>query len=430
MNPEYQYSLETYKGMNTLYICPECKDKRKTFVRYIDTNTGKYLHPSVGRCNREDKCGYHYPPKQFFQENNTSFDSSQPKMYKQKPVTTVIKPVSFISDEIFKSTLKAYETNIFVKILIDIFGVEIASELVSRYFIGTSKHWNGATIFWEIDTCGKVRTGKIMLFDRMTQKRVSKPYDHIHWVHRFLKPPKFEYQQCLFGEHLLKEQFKPVAIVESEKTAVIASAYLPQFIWVAVGGLMELNARKCGILKGRDVILFPDLSKPPKGKTTAFEKWSRKAQELSYIANFKVSDLLERKASEAAREQGLDIADYLINLDFREFTRQEPEMISPPPPTIKPVVTVNSFEPIEPTYHFNNTDQSEYVTWKQDIIELEDFFTNIKLPTQSLKLNPWSEVFDVTLYIKSNLKYAKANIGKRAYLPYLHRLKELRQLLN
>jgi hypothetical protein len=64
----------------------------------------------------------------------------------------------------------------------------------------------------------------------------------------------------LFGEHLLIDKTKPVAIVESEKTAVIASVYLPQFIWVAVGSLTNLNAEKCNVLKGRTVTLFPDLN--------------------------------------------------------------------------------------------------------------------------------------------------------------------------
>jgi hypothetical protein len=30
---------------------------------------GEHIHPSVGRCNRESNCGYHYTPKQYFQVN-------------------------------------------------------------------------------------------------------------------------------------------------------------------------------------------------------------------------------------------------------------------------------------------------------------------------------------------------------------------------
>ena len=120
----------------------------------------------------------------------------------------------------------------------------------------------------------------------------------------------------MFGEHLLQDKTKPVAIVESEKTAVIASVYLPRFIWLAVGSLTNLNAEKCSVLKGRSVILFPDLN--------GFEKWNTKAKELSHIARITVSDLLERKATETERKQGLDLADYLIRFHYKDFVLSEP----------------------------------------------------------------------------------------------------------
>jgi hypothetical protein len=173
-----------------------------------------------------------------------------PKHTSPDHVTPQPKPVSIIPVEVFKASLKAHETNYFVKFLIGLFGVEVASQLVSRYFIATSKHWNGATVFWQIDTRGKVRTGKIMLYSPITGKRVKNLEPPVYWVHKALKQPEFELRQCLFGEHLLIDKTKPVAIVESEKTAVIASIYLPQFVWVAVGSLTNLNAEKCKHTKG------------------------------------------------------------------------------------------------------------------------------------------------------------------------------------
>jgi hypothetical protein len=225
--------------------------------------------------------------------------------------------------EVFKASLKAHETNYFIQFLINLFGVEVASQLLSRYFIATSKHLNGATVFWQIDKQGKVRTGKIILYSPTTGKRVKNLEIPVYWVHKALKQPEFELRQCLFGEHLLNDKTKPVAIVESEKTAIIASVYLPQFIWVAVGSLTNLNAEKCGVLKGRTVILFPDLN--------GFDKWSSKAKELSHLANFTVSDLLERKATEAEKKQGFDLADYLIKFDYKEFALPVPEATEPPP---------------------------------------------------------------------------------------------------
>ena len=308
---EHRYILEPYKGMNTRYHCPSCQQRDRTFSLYIDTETGEHIHPTVGRCNRESNCRHHYTPKQYFQDNNISFDTPQPKAYNPRPFTLQPKPVSFIPVEVFKASLKAHKTNHFVKFIIDLFGVEVASQLVSRYFIATSKHWKGATVFWQIDTQGKVRTGKIMLYSPTTGKRVKNLELPVYWAHKALKQPEFELKQCLFGEHLLIDKTKPVAIVESEKTAVIASGYLPQFIWVAVGSLTNLNVEKCSILKGRTIALFPDLN--------GFDKWSNKASELSHLAIFTVSDLLERKATKAEKKQGFDIADYLIRFNPEQF---------------------------------------------------------------------------------------------------------------
>ena len=154
-----------------------------------------------------------------------------------------------------------------------------------------------------------------MLYSPTTGKRVKNLELPVYWVHKAIKQPEFELRQCLFGEHLLIDKTKPVAVVESEKTAVIASVYLPQFIWVAVGSLTNLNIEKCSILKGRTVTLFPDLN--------GFEKWSSKAKELSHLAIFTVSDLLERKATEAEKKQGFDLADYLIKYDFKKFNTND-----------------------------------------------------------------------------------------------------------
>lgn len=424
---EYRYTLEPYKGMNTRYHCPECQQSNKTFSRYIDSETGEHIHPTVGKCDRESNCGYHYKPKQYFQDNNIVIDTTQPKAYKQKIVTPPQKPVSYIPVDVFKTSLNAtaYEANHFVKYLITLFGVEVASELVSSYFIATSKHWNGATVFWQVDTQRKVRTGKIMLYSPTKGKRIKEPYNHIHWAHSLFKTNEFELRQCLFGEHLITfDLFKPIAIVESEKTAIIASVYLPQFIWVAVGSLTNLSAEKCSILKGRSVTLFPDLN--------GFDKWNKKAKELSHIANFTVSNLLERKATDAEKKQGLDLADYLIRFDYRKFSTTQPKTIATtlePPPAVQPKVEVRKLEPTEPAYHFIAPDTNRIENWEKEITELENYFTVITPLTQYIKLNECSTITNYSKFIESHFANVKANNGKRTFLPYLHRLQELKQLL-
>ncbi len=420
MNTVHRYILQPYKGMNTRFRCPSCQQRDKTFSLYIDAETGEYIHPTVGRCNRESNCGHHYTPKQYFQDNSISIDI--PKTYKPRSVTPQPKPVSFIPIEVFKASLNptAFETNNFAQFLINLFGVEVASQLVSRYFIATSKHWGGATVFWQIDIQGKIRTGKIMLYSPTTGKRAKNLNPPIYWVHKALKQPEFELKQCLFGEHLLIDKTKPVAVVESEKTAVIASVYLPQFIWVSVGSLTNLNADKCSILKGRTVTLFPDLN--------GFDKWNIKAKELSQLAIFTVSDLLETKATEAERKQGLDLADFLIKFNYEEFTLTEPEPTEPPR-TVQPLVEVKVIDHPEPVYYFSKPEPLKPDNWEQNIQELENYFTETTLPTQPLKLNRCSIITNCSLFIESHLTNVKANNGKQTFLPYLSRLQELKQVL-
>jgi uncharacterized protein (DUF427 family) len=76
-------------------------------------------------------------------------------------------------------------------------GRDVTVELLRKYPIGTSKYWKGATVFWQIDTHGKVRTGKIMLYSPTTGKRVKEPHNLIHWVHKAIKQPNFELKTML-----------------------------------------------------------------------------------------------------------------------------------------------------------------------------------------------------------------------------------------
>ena len=65
---EYRYQLERYRGRGTRHICPQC-GRKYTFTRYIDTNNNTYVNERVGKCNRLDKCGYHYTPREYFEDN-------------------------------------------------------------------------------------------------------------------------------------------------------------------------------------------------------------------------------------------------------------------------------------------------------------------------------------------------------------------------
>lgn len=417
----HRYILEPYKGMNTRYRCPGCQRPEKTFSRYIDTHTGQHIAPAVGRCSREINCGYHYTPKQYFQDNNISNDIHDLKPYiKPSHVATQSKAVSYIDTEIFKASLKTFNANHFVKFLLGIFGTEKTEQLLETYLIGTSKHWPGASVFWQIDGQGKIRTGKIMQYNLATGRRVK---EHITWVHTALKLPEFELKQCLFGEHLLKLSSKPVAIVESEKTAIIASIYLPQFLWLAVGSLTNLTAAKCSVLKGRSVILYPDLK--------CFEKWSKKAKELSHLASFQVSDLLESRAPESDREQGLDLADYLIRFDYREFLAQTPAPVQKEQaPIIEPIIRAELKKRTVSRQYSNKPITKSPESWEQDFADLVKYFETAILPTEPFRLNACSTIVDVNKFVDTNIAIVREYNGRGTVMPNINRLRELKTYLD
>ena len=66
---QYRYQLERYRGRSTRHVCPQC-GRKNVFTRYVDTeNNNIYISDNVGKCNRLDKCGYHYTPHQYFTDN-------------------------------------------------------------------------------------------------------------------------------------------------------------------------------------------------------------------------------------------------------------------------------------------------------------------------------------------------------------------------
>ncbi len=298
---QYLYSLDTTRPTR-LFVCPNCG--KRTLKRYVCRSTGDYLADHVGRCNREQNCAYHYVPMEFFKENPTKNPFQSQKF---EPKQAIVKEISCIPQTIFQGSLTHYEQNNFVGFLKMLFGEHLTKKLIERFRIGTSKHWQGATVFWQIDDLGNIRTGKIMLYDAKEGKRIKQPFNHVNWVHTVLKLENYHLQQCLFGVEQLKNATldTTICIVESEKTAIIMSVIEPNCVWLATGGISNLKAENCQCLRHRNVKLYPDLG--------GFEKWRTKENELQKICKFvTTSDLLERHATEQDRKAGFDITDYFL----------------------------------------------------------------------------------------------------------------------
>lgn len=264
-------------------------------------------------------------------------DPSPRDEYRPEPVRRpkAPKPITPIPDHIFNSSMNGYDVNGLIQYFRRRFDDQAARRIITTYKIGTSSHWNGGTVLWQIDTARRIRAGKVMLFDATTGKRVKEPYSHITWIHTITPIPEYELNQCLFGEHLLTDTARPVAIAESEKTAMIMSEHLPDMIWISCGGLAGLTDRKCEALKGRDVILYPD--------SGCLDQWKRRAADLRHIAKFRISEIMERMPD------GADLADVISGTP--------PPSIPPPPPPVPvpsppPVPSIESRRIADAIYPF------------------------------------------------------------------------------
>ena len=225
-----------------------------------------------------------------------------------------------------------------------------------RYRLGASKL--GGVIFWQIDQDERVRDGKVMYYGSDCHRLKDKEH-HPTWVSALLRQQDpfpnspHETSHCFFGTHLLGHtddtddtdnflntdftdytdyaakaapaqrksvrsvksvcQKKSVCVVEAEKTAVILSEVYPQYVWLAAGGLGEVQVDKFRPLRWHKVIMFPDTD--PDGN--AFKRWSEAATTVMQqpfwedSPPIRVSPLLELHASSDQKSRKIDLVDFL-----------------------------------------------------------------------------------------------------------------------
>ena len=187
------------------------------------------------------------------------------------------------------------------------FSEEEVQSVILKYKLGTSKHWEGSTVFWQINPQNNIMAGKVMLFDIKTGKRIKVPHNYIQWVHKLLKLEDYVLQQCLFGLHLINESTKKgIAIVESEKTTLIMSLFLPDYIWMATGGKGNFNKKMLLPIKDYTILVYPDKSE--------FDDWNKTTLDLQKVG-FKIN--CSRFIEDKNVPDGTDLAD--IYLESRTY---------------------------------------------------------------------------------------------------------------
>lgn len=228
-----------------------------------------------------------------------------------KPSNMAIKPereISYIPAEFLPIDVRSN----FVKFLCTLFDTDtLESPSIIRalqmYHIGAYNDNNDeAVIFPTIDTEKRIHSAKVMYYNPETGHREK---DKINSLQNILKKKglisaESVFVECLFGEHLTKIfPEKKIAIVESEKSAVIASIAFPQYNWLATGGKNKTDLSRCNCLREKDVILFPD--------SDGYSEWNNFANSLRIIGkSVIVSNIIMKKFSPADKA---DITDMIIS---------------------------------------------------------------------------------------------------------------------
>lgn len=309
-----------------------------TFVKYVDNYSGKLLPGNYGKCDRENKCNYLLKPlKGDFQRKYQSISKSRIK----DPEKT--EPDTYLPHQVLRQTQKNHQRhrnsfiqNLRYNVSYPLDTNDIA-ETMGMYHLGSledrNKMW---ATFPFINIEGNIAAIQVKLFSKLNHTLqtsfihsiLTQQYQQNNqilppWLSTYNKNQKKV--RCLFGEHLLKSYPEnPIGLVEAPKTAIIATLYfgLPHsrddLVWLAVYNKGSFTLNKLKALKDRKVIVFPDLS--PDGQT--FKVWKQKSELIARSVpglDFRFSNFLENISLPSEKEQGLDIADFLIKMDWREF---------------------------------------------------------------------------------------------------------------
>lgn len=274
-------------------------------VRQFETNRFK-LNPTCP-CGKSNKDGKFSPQKGYAGQNIGHCHTCGRDFWDNDKLTGVtafndigIPIFCTLGIDDLKDHFDSDMTSGFAQFLTNVFGEDNSREIIERYYLG---NYYGDVIFWQMDRDKNLRTGKVFQYNH-NGKRQGFP----KWWHK-IKKMECQVNKYFFGGHLIDESDKPIAIVESEKTACIMSQINANFIWLASGGLTHLSNILCRSISHFDVTLFPDVG--------FYEQWSEIANKYA----FAISKECEYWFKDGLLQKGEDIADYFINNAVKDEVR-------------------------------------------------------------------------------------------------------------
>lgn len=303
--------------------CPGC-GRTKCFKPYL-TPDGQVIDEKVGRCDHESSCGYHVTPSEWKKNGGTipEWDEEKAKEWQRKnPTERIELPFSLVTAR------NDARNNVLLRYLFTVFPKDALIAAATRLFIGTTQP-KGDTIFWLIDDRGKVRSGKVMRYKEDGHRwKDEDGKGRMNWIHSMLwkhngyalcDPDRYQFEGCLFGLHQIgipKYEGREVHIVESEKTALVGTTVFPQFLWMATGGLANLNVMRLKPVmdQGRTIQLHPDKD--------GAQKWATQLNTIQESCGYEhiyISPVMEDYWTEADGSHA-DLCDVLIRLALEQKT--------------------------------------------------------------------------------------------------------------
>ena len=249
--------------------CPCGKSNRDgKFIPYEGFNDKGYCH----------SCDKAFYPEEYSEKN----------IYKYN---TPNIPFKFIDRKIMLKSMSHHDQNNLYQYIQRI--TNKADQLFQHFKVGTAK--NGCTVFWLVDINKNIRQPKLIKYN-LDGHRIGDPYVRKGYTrHSGFSP-------CLFGE----EHIKPgdiIALVESEKTALLGHNWLPKYRWIAFGGASGLSKEKADVLLNNRVIIIPDADVAGRdGARKTLEKLSENKNGVSIVDLF------------PELNNGYDIADYVVDM--------------------------------------------------------------------------------------------------------------------